>query len=62
MVRLLTRENGVIAAGILAAFAVGGAVDASGVGPEWLSMAAFLGIAVVVPMAVNEWLDRRDRD
>jgi hypothetical protein len=60
MVRVLTRENGVIAVCIVAAFVIGGLIDTSGTGPEWLPFAVVLGVGVVVPVMANEWLDRRD--
>jgi hypothetical protein len=59
MVRVFTRENAVIAACILVALVVSSLVDTSGVGPDWLDLAVFFALAIVVPIAVNEWLDRR---
>ncbi|WP_152041876.1 hypothetical protein [Salinigranum salinum] len=61
MVRVFTRENAVIAACILVALVVSSLVDTSGVGPDWLDLAVFFALAIVVPIAVNEWLDRRQR-
>jgi hypothetical protein len=61
MVRVFTRENAVIAACILVALVVSSLVDTSGVGPDWLDLAVFFALAIIVPIAVNEWLDRRQR-
>jgi hypothetical protein len=58
VVNVLTRENGVIAVCILAGLAIGAPLDTSG--PDWLSPAAFFALAIVVPIDVNGWLDRRE--
>lgn len=52
---MVSRENTVIVASILAALAVGGAVIQFTDAPSWVAMAVFIGLGVVVPIAINEY-------
>jgi ABC-type arginine/histidine transport system permease subunit len=58
---MVSRENAVIGTCIALTLAVALAVDSLSVSyPAWVPLALFVGGGVVVPLAINEALDRRE--
>ena len=54
-----TRENAVVVACIVVGAVVAAAVQSLGGAPEWATLAALFGFAIVAPLAVNGYLDHR---
>jgi hypothetical protein len=58
---MVSRENTVIGTCIALTVAAALLLESSNVAyPEWLPIALFLGGGVVVPLTINETLDRRE--
>ncbi|QKY16323.1 hypothetical protein [Halorubrum sp. CBA1229] len=58
---MVSRENAVIGTCIALTVAVALLVESLTVSyPEWAPLALFIGGGVVVPLAINETLDRRE--
>lgn len=58
---MVSRENAVIAACIAAAFGLPVALTAVTTPPTWASAAVLVGVGVVAPQLLNEYLDARGR-
>ena len=56
---MVSRENAVIVASIALALLVGYGVFEYTTVSDWVAMAVFLVLGVVVPTLVNEYLDRQ---
>lgn len=56
---MLSRENAVILASMVVAVAAAVLVETYADAPTWVSVGVLIGIGVVVPTVVNEYLDRR---
>lgn len=56
---MLSRENAVILASMVVAVAAAVLVETYADAPAWVSAGVLIGIGVVVPTVVNEYLDRR---
>lgn len=58
---MVSRENAVIGTCIALTVAAALAIDSLDLAyPEWVPLALFIGGGVVVPVAINETLDRRE--
>ena len=58
---MVSRENAVIGTCIALTVAVALAIESLNLAyPEWVPLALFLGGGVVVPLAINGTLDRRE--
>jgi|AntRauMinimDraft_4_1070384.scaffolds.fasta_scaffold02064_3 hypothetical protein len=58
---MISRENAVIVACLTVTLAVALAVESMSLSyPGWFPLALFVGGGVVVPLAINEMLDRRE--
>ncbi len=58
---MVSRENAVIGTCIALTVAVALAIESLSVSyPEWVPLALFIGGGVVVPLGINEALDRRE--
>jgi hypothetical protein len=58
---MVSRENAVIGTCIALTVALALLVDSLNLAyPEWVPLALFLGVGVVVPLAINGALDRRE--
>jgi len=58
---MVSRENAVIGTCIALTLAVALAIESLNLAyPEWAPLALFVGGGVVVPLAINEALDRRE--
>ncbi|WP_123619852.1 hypothetical protein [Halorubrum sp. CSM-61] len=59
---MVSRENAVIGTCIALTVTVALAIESLNLSyPEWVPLALFIGGGVVVPLAINETLDRRER-
>ncbi len=58
---MLSRENAVIAGFIALAIALLAAVLGVSDPPAWVSVAVVVGVGVIAPTLLNEYLDRRQR-
>lgn len=58
---MVSRENRVIVVCIALAVLLLFALDAAAELPSWLILAALLGVSVVLPTLVNEYLDLREQ-
>ncbi|MDZ5811641.1 hypothetical protein U4E84_09835 [Halorubrum sp. AD140] len=59
---MVSRENKVITLCIVLAILLLGVVLTVSDPPTWVSGMVILGVGVIAPMLVNEYLDRRDMD